>query len=88
MPSKIPLLVLDTGNSQLIYTLSRVGIQAIRANADRMSAVYNDSQMDTLTNFIMEGERLCTYLKELYPDINCPFTFGGLLHEQNTTGKG
>lgn len=87
MPSKIPLLVLNVENAQLIYALSRVGVQAIRANIDLISAKYTEKQIETLTNLIMEGEKLCTFLKELHPDINCPFTFGGLLREQNNTGE-
>jgi hypothetical protein len=74
MPRKIPILVLTSDHSEVMYTLARIAVEQLRANIDRDGL--DDEDIALMERYIIEGEKLCTVLRDIHPDILCPFTLG------------
>lgn len=67
------VIEMDHSASVLIYTLSRIATEALRSNIDHND--YTEDALDGMVKLIQCAEKLCSEIKELYPSVECPFTF-------------
>lgn len=67
------VIELDAQTSALLYTLSRIATESLRSNVERQG--YDEDALNSVVQLILCAEKLCSEIKELYPDVECPFTF-------------